>query len=405
MFQQNFMAKKELTYIDIFAGCGGMSLGLYKAGWRGLFAIEKDPMAFQTLKYNLIDKRKHFDWPKWLPTSEHDIKEVIKNYRDKISKLKGKVKLVVGGPPCQGFSMAGRRNESDARNKMIDFYIEFIKLVQPKMLFFENVRGFTLAFGKNKSKGETYSNYVLEKLKEIGYNVHGEILDFSEFGVPQRRKRFILVGIRNGNPIKFFKLIIKNKAKFLKNKRINDRITVEEAISDLLRSNGELNSKEFKQFKEGVYSKPKSNYQRLLRKRVHSKVPDSHRFPNHKTETITRFLIILKNYPKNKKIVEEIKNKYNLKKRNIAPLEKGKKSPTLTTLPDDYIHYSEPRILTVREYARIQSFDDDFEFKGKYTTGGKLRKFEVPRYTQVGNAIPPLFGEQSGIILKNMVIK
>ncbi len=75
-----------------------------------------------------------------------------------------------------------------------------------------------------------------------------------------------------------------------------------------------------------------------------------------------------------------------------------KKAPTITTLPDDYIHYCEPRILTVREYARIQSFPDDFIFKGKYTTGGKLRTKETPRYTQIGNAIPPLFGEQAGCI-------
>ena len=78
-------------------------------------------------------------------------------------------------------------------------------------------------------------------------------------------------------------------------------------------------------------------------------------------------------------------------------------SPTLTTHPDDYVHYCEPRILTVREYARIQTFPDWFEFKGKYTTGGKLRKVEVPRYTQIGNAIPPLFGELAGMVIKEML--
>lgn len=396
------MVKKELTYIDIFAGCGGMSLGLYKSGWKGLFAIEKDKMAFQTLKHNLINKRKHFNWPKWLPLSEHDINEVLKNYRKDLLKLKGKVKLVVGGPPCQGFSMAGRRNENDSRNKMIDSYIEFIKLVEPRILFFENVKGFTLGFKKENSRGEAYSNYVLKKLRKEGYNVHGEILDFSEFGIPQRRKRFILVGIKNGDPKKFFELIIKNKTKFLKGRGISEKISVEEAISDLLKSNGEISSKEFKGFNEGKYSKSETNYQLLLRKKVFSEIPDSHRFPNHNEETIRRFTLILKNHPKNKLFIENMKKKFNLKKRSIMPLEAKRGSPTLTTLPDDYIHYSEPRILTVREYARIQSFDDDFEFKGKYTTGGKLRKIEVPRYTQVGNAIPPLFGEQSGIVLKEI---
>ena len=97
-----------------------------------------------------------------------------------------------------------------------------------------------------------------------------------------------------------------------------------------------------------------------------------------------------------------MRDKYNIKKHTVIPLDKDAKSPTITTLPDDYIHYSEPRILTVREYARIQSFPDWYEFQGKYTTGGKLRTKEVPRYTQIGNAIPPLFGEQSGLVLKEL---
>jgi DNA (cytosine-5)-methyltransferase 1 len=93
---------------------------------------------------------------------------------------------------------------------------------------------------------------------------------------------------------------------------------------------------------------------------------------------------------------------FNTKKRSVTVLDRNQPSPTLTTLPDDYIHYAEPRILTVREYARIQSFDDSFEFKGNYTTGGVRRIREVPRYTQIGNAIPPLFGEQAGRIFLKM---
>jgi DNA (cytosine-5)-methyltransferase 1 len=93
-----------------------------------------------------------------------------------------------------------------------------------------------------------------------------------------------------------------------------------------------------------------------------------------------------------------------LKKRSITPLAGDDVCPTITSLPDDYIHYSEPRIMTVREYARIQSFPDNFEFKGKYTSGGKRRKMEVPRYTQIGNAIPPLFAEQAGLVLKEICL-
>ncbi|MFH1229788.1 MAG: DNA cytosine methyltransferase, partial [Candidatus Aenigmatarchaeota archaeon] len=173
------------THIDIFSGCGGISLGLFKSGWKGLFAIEKNPMAFETLKCNLIDKNNHFEWPSWLPQTSHDINDVISLYKDNLISLRGIVTLVAGGPPCQGFSFAGRRNENDKRNKLVDSYIDFVELVRPKMLFFENVRGFTVGFSKKNLRSEAYSNYVTRKLKNLGYDVRAEVIDFSEFGVPQ----------------------------------------------------------------------------------------------------------------------------------------------------------------------------------------------------------------------------
>ncbi len=392
----------SFTYIDIYAGCGGLSLGLYKAGWKGIFAIEKSKMAFETLKHNLIDKKRHFDWPSWLPVTEHDINEVLKNHRNDLEKLNGKVDLVVGGPPCQGFSTAGRRNKNDERNKLVGSYIEFIRIVKPRILFFENVKGFTIGFKNQETRGEAYSNYVLRELGELGYKVCARIIDFSDYGIPQRRKRFILVGMLEGNPELFFDAIVQKRFEFLKNKGLKDKVTLEEAISDLERRHGDVNSVAFKKFREGVYGIPESNYQKLLRKDNDKKLPDSHRFAKHKKETIVKFQYILDTCPKDKNVSRDTKNKFNSNKNCIRPLGKNTQSPTLTTLPDDYIHYSEPRILTVREYARIQSFEDWFEFKDKYTTGGKLRKGEVPRYTQVGNAIPPLFVELSGIVLKAM---
>lgn len=188
------------TYIDLFAGCGGLSLGLNQSGWKGLFAIEKSPYAFATLKHNLIDNLNHFDWPDWLEKTQHDIDEVLKRKTKELKKLKGKVDLVAGGPPCQGFSTAGRREESDHRNELISSYIKFIRLVQPKIIFFENVKGFTQRFEKNRSKGIKYSEFVQKALRRSGkdfkgYEVYGELIDFSEFGIPQKRTRFILVGI------------------------------------------------------------------------------------------------------------------------------------------------------------------------------------------------------------------
>ena len=392
-----------LRYIDIFAGCGGLSLGLYNAGWKGIFAIEKNKMAFKTLEHNLIGKKNHFEWPSWLPVTEHDINDILEDYKDELEKLKGEVDLVAGGPPCQGFSIAGRRNEKDERNKLVDSYIKFISLVKPKLLFFENVKGFTIGFKNKNSRGEAYSNYVTDELRKLGYSIHAKIMDFSEFGIPQKRKRFILVGMLEGNPKLFFKEIVSNRVDFLKSKDLNNKITLGEAISDLQRKHGELDSAEFKKFKEGVYGKPESKFQKFLRKGHDGKMPDSHRFTNHKKDTIEKFDHILENCQRNKNIGNETKNKFNLKKRCIIPLGRDLQCPTLTTLPDDYIHYSEPRILTVREYARIQSFNDWFEFKDKYTTGGIRRKEEVPRYTQVGNAIPPMFVELAGLVLKEMV--
>ena len=107
------MNKSTYTVIDLFAGCGGLSLGLYQAGWKGVFAVEKNPCAFETLKYNLIDGKKHFDWPDWLPVKQLDIIEVNKTYKQQLKKLRGTIDLVAGGPPCQGFSMAGKRIEDD----------------------------------------------------------------------------------------------------------------------------------------------------------------------------------------------------------------------------------------------------------------------------------------------------
>lgn len=98
---------KRYTVIDLFSGAGGLSLGLYQAGWHGLFAIEKNAFAFETLKYNLIDNKKHFDWPEWLPLMPHDINEVLKNYSRQLKDLNGTVDLVAGGPPCQGFPWQG----------------------------------------------------------------------------------------------------------------------------------------------------------------------------------------------------------------------------------------------------------------------------------------------------------
>lgn len=404
------MNKSAYTVIDLFAGCGGLSLGLYQAGWKGVFAVEKNPCAFETLKYNLIDGKKHFDWPDWLPVKQLDIIEVNKTYKKQLKKLRGTIDLVAGGPPCQGFSMAGKRIEDDLRNQLVFSYIDFIDMVRPRLLLFENVKGFTFAFNKDKNPyAVPYSIIVIEKLQQLGYDVQSQVIDFSKFGVPQRRKRFILVGVykgKKGIASQFMKRLEESKASFLESHGLTSNPTIADAISDLFRSNGEDETPDRKGFKSGKYGLATTSYQKYMRECTPESqlLPNSHSFAHHSEEKICCFRRLLKEYPtRGKRIDGKSREQWDIRQRGLTVLDAKSISPTITGMPDDYLHYQEPRIMTVRECARIQSFPDWYEFKSKYTTGGQMRKKEVPRYSQVGNAIPPLFAQQAGFILKELL--
>ncbi|ORO44368.1 DNA (cytosine-5-)-methyltransferase [Streptococcus oralis subsp. tigurinus] len=390
-----------MRYIDLFAGSGGLSLGLHNAGLHGIFAVEKNKDAFSTLKYNLIERKNHFLWPNWLEMKNWDINELLEVHSKELAELNGSVDLVVGGPPCQGFSMAGKRKNNDIRNQLMHSYIEFIKLVQPTMLFFENVQGFTVGFKDHKDK-QKYSDILVSELHELGYNLEYKIVTMSEYGVPQNRKRFILFASRNGAYEIFFDELLKNKDCFLRDRGLKIPITISQAINDLKKSHGEVDSKDTKAFKNGKYGRATSAYQKLMRNNIErGAFPDSHRFAKHKSATIDVFKRLMTASEKSIRITPSMNLVEGLKKRGVTPLKKNSICNTITSIPDDYIHYDEPRIMTVREHARIQSFPDDYEFKGPYTTGGERRKMDVPRYTQVANAVPPLFAEQVGeVILK-----
>lgn len=389
-------------YIDLFAGCGGLSLGLYNAGWHGLFAIEKNADAFSTLATNLIEKKNHYSWPNWLKKENHDIYDVIDSCSEELKKLRGKVTLVVGGPPCQGFSLAGRRNADDARNSLFNAYLDFVRLTQPDTLLFENVYGFTIAFkDKNGKKADAYSKRIIDALKEEGYSTDTQLIDMSEYGIPQKRKRFILVASKTINPQQFFELISKNKANFLTKRGLRAPISIEDAIGDLLKQNGTAECPDYKGFTSGQYGKAFSAYQKYMRTGMVSNIPNSHRFVKHKEETVEMFKKMMMATNSTKRYTPDSFS--GLKKRSITVVKAGSICPTITSIPDDILHYSEPRIPTVRETARLQTFPDWYEFKGKYTTGGSRRKTDVPRYTQVANAVPPLFAEQAGLVLKEML--
>ncbi|MCW1926543.1 DNA cytosine methyltransferase [Luteolibacter arcticus] len=393
-----------LKYIDLFAGCGGLSVGLHLAGWEGSFAVEKNRDAFATLSYNLMGKKSHFSWPDWLEVKNWNITDLLREKARELRKLRGTVDLVVGGPPCQGFSTAGRRVEDDERNDLMHSYLEFVRLVQPRAVFFENVRGFTMRFRANRARGISYSELVIEKLRALGYeDAVGQILDLSDFGLPQRRQRFIVVGTRNGGAGDFFEALRSGMSGFLAERGIARSNGAGAALSDLHREYGTVECPDSNGFESGRVSRARSGLQRYLRLGNAKYVPDSHRFVNHTADVQTVFERLLGGAPRNRCILGREREPFGLKKRSVTVLDGSGPAPTVTTIPDDFVHYSEPRVMTVRECARLQTFPDWFEFKGPYTTGGKQRVLQTPRYTQVGNAVPPLFAEMAGLVLKQIL--
>jgi len=405
------------TFLDVFSGCGGLSLGLFSAGWQGIFAIEKNPDAFSTLKHNLISpevSRYRFDWPEWLCQEAMEVSALLENHKNELVSLKGKVDLIAGGPPCQGFSSAGKRDPNDPRNSLTEEYIQVVSLVQPRFLLIENVRGFNAAFKARSESGEKagpYSQLVREKLESLGYSVFTDMICCSDFGVPQYRKRFIMIAIRKNDPA-FQTLgdenpidLLLNKApdfRFRKGLLAGVKISAKAAISDLETTRHELipHIGSYKGFKQIRYSEPEelTEYQELMRAGMKESAPNSMRLARHTKPVTERFKDIQVFASRGRCLTPADRELLGIKKHSITPLHQHLPSATVTTLPDDILHYSEPRILTVRENARLQSFPDWFEFQGKYTTGGKKRKIDCPRYTQVGNAVPPLLSEAIGAL-------
>lgn len=399
-------------FIDLFAGCGGLSLGLLKAGWQGVFAIEQNRDAFLTYRHNLVQNDAlDYDWPLWLPETEHDIEEFLDNYSAELSRLEGKVDLIAGGPPCQGFSPAGRRNPKDPRNRMAEKYIAVVQAVKPRFLLLENVRGFNATFkkGSRKQSRVPYSEIVRQRLRKEGYEVRFRIVPSADWGVPQLRPRFILIATRNDVADDWdpFEEWYGMRERFLTVRGLSPDIpqVTRDAIGDLEVDGKELSDcldSPVRGFKEIRYQDPRnpSPFLKLMRAGLSKdSSPNSLRLPRHKPEIRDRFERILRECPRGKTLNHEQRERYGLKKHSITPLCPDRPSATMTTLPDDYLHYSEARILTVREMARIQSFPDWFELLGQYTTGGSKRKTSCPRYTQVGNAVPPLLGEALGEFL------
>ncbi len=403
-----------LRTIDLFAGCGGLTLGLHQAGHQLLFAIEKDPMAFETFETNFLTTNATYPadklWPVWLERRGHDIQVLLSDtvMKKQFAALRGTVDLVCGGPPCQGFSVGGIRDGKDSRNQLPYRYIEFVEMVRPSFVLLENVEGMARKFVSKPGHVEmAFVEWVRTRLNELGYDAHFEILDASDFGVPQVRRRVFLFGVakslcdQSGITARDFFDSLRAIRSSLRRKLglpLNRPITVREAIGDL---DGERHviCPDSPKFQAGTFKTAESAYAKLMRGGLpNAALPNSHRFSEHTAR-------ILEFYQKvhADKVFGRLSKAYlvahGTKKDKKVLIDPDQPASTITTHPDEFIHFRHPRNITVREMARIQSFPDDFVFKGRYTINGPRRRHDIARCSQVGNAVPPLLARAIGAAL------
>ncbi|MGP9706657.1 DNA cytosine methyltransferase [Brachybacterium sp. AOP42-C2-15] len=406
----------DLTSIDLFAGSGGLSLGLHQAGWKGIFAIERDPMAFDTLRSNLVDKdapyKAYEEWPDWVDQAPHDIDSFMSSPEnvERLRTLRGTVTLVAGGPPCQGFSVGGSRNGADERNHLVHRLLEVVDAVRPKIALIENVEGITRAFKSRPREGATTSvaDEVVAAFESLGYSADFGIANASQFGVPQIRKRAVIIGVRKDlglSPTDFFRHLEDIQQEHLRSHGLPlDRaVTAGEALGDLFNAKDRQPSPDSPKFETSSYGAPVSAYAKIMRKgTLAGDVPDSHRYTKHGERILELYKSAHETQPKGR-LSKSFLVSMGTKKDKKVLIDPDAPVSTITTHPDEFIHYGEPRNITVREMARLQSFPDDFHFKGRYTINGPRRKFDVARCSQVGNAVPPLFAEAVGQAIKTML--
>ncbi|SUU90738.1 DNA (cytosine-5)-methyltransferase 1 [Aminobacter aminovorans] len=318
--------------------------------------------------------------------------------------------MLAGGPPCQGFSHAGRRRSEDPRNRLFEAYLDLVAAIRPNIVLIENVKGFTSDFVSNKGEIKNFAQALKDRL-DADYDTTSAILRASDFGVPQVRPRFFLIGVRRELSAAehlgaLFAQMRGRTAEFLRARKMPLAPSSRDAISDLeVAHNSTSESTETAGFRQTNYRAPRTPFQIAMRD-GHSGAPSDLRLARHSPEIQERFSSIIKSANEegrlNVSISAEVRRAHGLKKMAIRVLDPLSPAPTITSLPEDLLHYAEPRALTVRENARLQTFPDWFQFKGKYTTGGLRRRTEVPRFTQVANAVPPILAEQLGISLLNL---
>lgn len=423
--------------IDLFCGAGGMSEGILQAGFHILFSSDINEDVEKTYRnrhdqlgliqgVNTFFKRADI---RELPSSE--IIDSIQKLKMFENKSLPKIDAIFGGPPCQGFSRAGQRKKDDPRNMLFKEYLRIINDLKPSYVVMENVEGFndTRLDGFIGVTGRVYPDNSLvpeilrNEFDEIGYNtLIPQVLDSSDFGVPQRRRRVIFIGYLNTVQAPAYPTPTTPNE--------TDKVTVLDAISDLIvNQNSKLTLKKLSKYQtesqrgrtmttsgksvecnSEVYNHDLAKHNELITerfslfregessaaliRRIRNEGIDLRQYPSllsHCESKLTGYTNAeIIDLFKTGNISDEFLDTLLTKKSNRFRLNRNSVAPTMVTLPDDYLTPFEDRIPTVREMARIQSFDDSFKFLGKRTTGGPRRKIEVPQYTQVGNAVPPL---------------
>jgi DNA (cytosine-5)-methyltransferase 1 len=395
--------------IDLFAGCGGLALGLSRAGFKGMFAVERDPMAFETLKRNLVDRNGPFasfmEWPEWLPKMNLDLGALLADdsMKERLRSLRGTVDLVSGGPPCQGFSAGGRRDGDDERNTLVFRMLEFIDLVEPRAVLIENVEGIARKFvsrPNTQSSEGSVADAVAEALRARGYASCIRLLDATEFGVPQTRKRVVIFGVRmDVEPTELgsiFSVELKTAAASVRTKYglpLDRAVTSWEAIHDLA-SDSRQTCPDSPGYETAPYAMSQSVFARAMRGKAKGP-PNSHRFSKHGPRVTALYKLAHRTQEKGR-LSKAFLLANDTKKDKKVLLDPDLPTSTITTHPDEFIHCTQARNITVREMARLQSFPDDFHFFGRYTINGPRRRFDVARCSQVGNAVPPLMAEAIG---------
>lgn len=342
---------KKLKVLSLFSGCGGLDLGFENAGYQIVAAIDNWQEALNTLQRNF-------------PKTEALNIDLGNFHKKEFNIYEGTIDVVIGGPPCQGFSISGKRDIDDPRNKLYEGFLKVVKHVNPKAFVMENVPNLI-----SMGKGEILKK-ILNDFTRLGYQVEYRVLTASNFGVPQNRKRVFIVGVK-GSKYKFPKEIYDEK----------NRLTCLDAIGDLS-EHGLVDGSAY-----GIA--PRSDYQSQMR--LGSIGIFNHQITNHDVKTIE----IIKLVPDGGNYKNLPEHLQQTRKVNIAWTRYSSKKPSLTidTGHRHHFHYKFNRVPTVRESARLQSFPDRFVFLGSKTS----------QYKQVGNAVPPILGEAIARELKKYV--